>query len=267
MRGAAQADAPGQTMPGSVAPVAGIWSHPWMDPWRVVGQRVADDHAQGLPVWQALARQAAAPVQFVPHSALPAGVSYEKFITTTGCCPTRDGWHDLFNGLCWNVFPATKRRLNQLQSAHIARDGIGATRGATRDALTVFDENAALLRAPDALWDALADKQWPQVFGTLRPLWRQSRLVVFGHALLEKLMQPRKEVTAHVYRVRAHSDDLAAWDAQIAMELDADRLATKPFAHLPILGVPGWWRANEEPGFYQDPLVFRPASARARRGQ
>jgi len=218
-------------------------------------------------LWQALNRVAPPHMRFCPQSELPVGMAYEEFIATAGNCPTREGLHDFFNGLCWSVFPATKRRLNQLQSAHIARDGIGATRGATRDALTVFDENAALLRAPDALWDALAAKQWPQVFGTLRPLWRQARLVVFGHALLEKLMQPRKGVTAHVYRVRTSSDDLAAWDAQLAMELDADRLATKPFAHLPILGVPDWWGANEEPGFYQDPLVFRPASPRVRRCQ
>jgi hypothetical protein len=267
MRGRMQADPPGLVAAGPGAVDADIWSRPWMDPWRSVGQRVADDIAQGAPVWQALARQAPAPVRFVPHTDLPAGVPYEAFIASTACCPTREGWHDLFNGLCWSVFPATKRRLNQLQSAHIAQDGIGATRGAVRDALTVFDENAALLRAPDALWDALAAKQWPQVFGTLRPLWSQSRLVVFGHALLEKLMLPRKPVTAHVFRVRAGSDDLAEWDAQVALALDAGRLAGRPFAHLPVLGVPGWWSPNQEPGFYQDPLVFRPASPRARCGQ
>jgi hypothetical protein len=34
-------------------------------------------------------------------------------------------------------------------------------------------------------------------------------------------------------------------------------LAAKPFANLPVLGVPGWWPPNEAPGFYQDPAVFR----------
>jgi hypothetical protein len=34
-------------------------------------------------------------------------------------------------------------------------------------------------------------------------------------------------------------------------------LATKPFAHLPVLGVPGWWRANQDPAFYADASVFR----------
>ena len=39
----------------------------------------------------------------------------------------------------------------------------------------------------------------------------------------------------------------------------ADRLAAKPFAVLPVLGVPGWWGANETAAFYADPAVFRPA--------
>jgi hypothetical protein len=39
--------------------------------------------------------------------------------------------------------------------------------------------------------------------------------------------------------------------------LDAATLAAKPFAHLPVLGVPGWWAANEDPAFYADSTVFR----------
>ena len=47
-------------------------------------------------------------------------------------------------------------------------------------------------------------------------------------------------------------------DAWVAADLDADKLAGKPFAHLPVLGVPGWWSANQQPGFYEDAFVFRP---------
>ena len=36
-----------------------------------------------------------------------------------------------------------------------------------------------------------------------------------------------------------------------------DKLAAKPFAHLPVLGVPNWWPGNAEPGFYDDRSVFR----------
>src|SRR2546427_12488678 len=46
--------------------------------------------------------------------------------------------------------------------------------------------------------------------------------------------------------------------------LGADTLACKPFAPLPVLGVPGWWRENENFSFYDDSLVFRaPRSAQA----
>jgi hypothetical protein len=32
----------------------------------------------------------------------------------------------------------------------------------------------------------------------------------------------------------------------------------KPFLPLPVLGIPGWWAPNENPGFYDDTQVFRP---------
>lgn len=198
-----------------------------------------------------------APVQFVPQSALPAGEAYEAFIYRTGQVPTRDGLHDFFNGLCWLHFPLTKRRLNQLQAAQIAESGIQPVRGPARDGLTVFDENAAFFQGPDALWDALAAKDWQSLFVTLRPLWAQAHLVLFGHALLEKLVSPRKPITAHVYRAQAATNSIADLDAWMAADLRAEKLATKPFAHLPVLGVPGWWPANEDPSFYADASVFR----------
>ena len=198
-----------------------------------------------------------APVQFVPQSALPAGEAYEAFIYRTGQVPTRDGLHDFFNGLCWLHFPLTKRRLNQLQAAQIAESGIQPVRGPARDGLTVFDENAAFFQGPDALWDALAAKDWQSLFVTLRPLWAQAHLVLFGHALLEKLVSPRKPITAHVYRAQTATNSIADLDAWMAADLSAEKLATKPFAHLPVLGVPGWWPANEDPSFYADASVFR----------
>ena len=176
--------------------------------------------------------------EFVPQSALPDGEAYEAFIHRTGQVPTRDNLHDLFNALVWLRFPQTKRRLNELQAAQIARHGVQATRGAVRDALTVFDENAAFLQAPDILWNALVAKDWHTLFVTQRALWREATLVLFGHALLEKLSTPRKGITAHVYRVAPASKALADWDAFVAQDISPEKLATKPFAHLPVLGVP-----------------------------
>jgi hypothetical protein len=244
------------------------WSAGWLAPWRSGAEPVVAAVAAGAPVWQALNQHLTAPVQFVPQARLPAGMPYEQFVAQSGNCPTRDGLHDLFNGLCWSLFPATKRRLNLLQAAQIARDGILPTRGRVRDALTVFDENAALLQAPDALWNALAQRQWQLLFTELRPLWSQARLVLFGHALLEKLATPRKSITAHVLRVDPSvGSDLASWDHWLAGALDPRMLADGPFVPLPVLGVPGWWPANENPSFYLDAQVFRAAPAPRRKGQ
>ncbi len=221
-------------------------------------QRVAAGESQVQALNQVAMTQEGFWVQFVAQSALPAGVAYEQYIFDTGRVPTRDGLHDFFNGLAWLQFPLTKRCLNQLHVAQIARCGIEPQRGPARDALTVFDENAAFLQAPDVLWEALAAKDWNTLFVDLRSLWQQAQLVLFGRALLEKLVSPRKAITAHVYRVQVAGNSPAGQDAWVAMDLSAEKLASKPFAHLPVLGVPGWWAPNEDPAFYADTSVFRP---------
>ncbi|MFZ4481206.1 MAG: DUF3025 domain-containing protein [Rhodoferax sp.] len=237
------------------------WHAPWLAPWRAIGEAVARQAtvagSQPAALNQAALALPAFPVRFVAQGDLPAGVAYEQHIFETARVPTRDGLHDFFNGLAWLQFPRTKRRLNQLHVAQIAQTGIRPVRGPARDALTLFDENAAFLLAPDALWDALAAKDWQALFGRLRPLWRDSHLLLFGHALLEKLVSPRKPITAHVYRVHAGGHSIAELDAWVASDLSADKLAAKPFAHLPVLGVPGWWQVNEEADFYTDSSVFR----------
>ncbi len=238
------------------------WTAPWLQAWRARGQPLAKAVATGLSCAQALnlfAEQVpTCPVRFVAQSDLPSGQAYETFIFETQQVPTRDGLHDFFNGLCWLHFPHTKQRLNQLQAAQIAHSGIAPVRGPARDALTVFDENAALLHAPDAVWDTLVRKDWQALFGPLRPAWKEARLQLFGHALLEKLVFPRKAITAHVYRVETPVGGQGDCDRWLAAHLQADALANKPFAHLPVLGVPGWWPANEQIGFYDDVSVFRP---------
>jgi hypothetical protein len=237
------------------------WNAPWLGPWRVWGEgvshRVVAGQTQPEALNQAASSFAGFSVRFVPQSELPEAVAYEQHIFDTGCVPTREGLHDFFNGLAWLQFPLTKRRLNQLHVAQIAQTGIQPVRGPARDGLTLFDENAAVLQAPDALWDALVTKEWQSLFGTLRPLWQEAQLLLFGHALLEKLVQPRKAITAHVYRAPTQCQTAAELDAWLAQDLSAEKLAAKPFAPLPVLGVPHWWPFNEDPQFYADTGVFR----------
>ena len=193
-------------------------------------------------------------LRFVEQAALPDGESYESFIAHTGCVPTRDNLHDLFNGLMWLSYPKTKRRLNVLHAEEITvRGSATGARGPLRDALTLFDENAAILQAPPILVEALRARHWKTLFVELRGEWQSARLAIFGHALLEKLMQPRKAITAHVWLVDEWTDDA------LASSLAPERLAAKDFLPLPVLGVPGWWPANETSAFYDDADVFRPA--------
>jgi len=232
-------------------------SQPWLAPYAEVAGRVLCAAAAGASAAEALSSEpvaielAAGPLRFVPPDSAAPGEAYESFIFRTAGVPTRDNLHDLFNGLAWLHAPRAKRRLNELQAAAIARSGIGATRGPLRDALTLFDENGAVLHAPPALWEALVARDWQRLFVTQRGLWREARLRIFGHALLEKLCVPRKPATAHV--LLAPGDD-----PSIEAALQPAHLVDKPFVPLPVLGVPGWCSQNENFSFYDDSEVFRP---------
>ena len=246
------------------------WQTPWLQPYAALGQAALPIITSGASVAQALnalidSRQAPDPgVRFVPQAALPTGVAYEQFIFDLSCVPTRDNLHDFFNGLMWLHYPQAKRRLNHIHGSAVAAQGVGARRGALRDALTLMDENAALLLAPPPLWQALQARQWQRLFVELRPLWQQAQLLLFGHALMEKLVYPRKPITAHVYQAQAAIDfdsSLAAVDAWLAGDWQAPHLVGKPFTPLPVLGVPQWWAENQNFSFYDDTMVFRPARA------
>ena len=234
------------------------WSRPWLAPLRADGEAIAARVAGGASVAEALdsapstpASDGTVPPRFVPPSACPRGEAYEAFIARTGSVPTRDNLHDFFNALVWRAQPQLKWRMNRLQAAAIARDGVGARRGPLRDALTLFDENGAMLDAPLPLVQALAARDWAGLFVQQRAVWAQARLVIVGHALLEQLATaPRKGLTAHVLPADPRGLDEAGW-------------AAKPFCPLPVLGVPGWWDANTEPAFYDDAAVFRPPRRQA----
>lgn len=248
------------------------WRQPWLAPYRSSGMAaaaaLAAEHNGAARVAGALNRQRRPDdIRFIGADRMPAGEHYEPFIHATCSVPTHDNLHDLFNGLVWFAFPHAKRRLNTLQAGEIANAGVQATRGALRDAIAVFDENGALLQAPAELLQALARRDWQALFVAQRALWRDARLVLFGHALLEKLVRPRKAICAHVLPLapdaREPAHDADALDAALAARLDRAVLIGKPFLPLPVLGVPGWWAPNDDPAFYDDAAVFRAAPGAA----
>lgn len=205
------------------------------------------------------------PLSFVAQESLPKGTAYEAWIAQTGCVPTRDNPHDRFNALVWLSAPTTKARLNALQALAIGTQSSHQHRGRLRDAATIWDENLAVIAACgriDELVDGLVSHDWPSLFDRWRSCWASDwKVFVFGHALLEKLQSPFKSITAHVVVVPMPPGDGLTWpelDAKLAASLH-DAWTPSRFHHLPVLGVPGWHAANHDPGFYDDPQVFRPA--------
>lgn len=256
------------------------WRRPWLAPLQPVVELVLQ-----APTWRdGLNQQAAVrklrnhlslPIQFVPQSALPEGMAYESFISATGCVPTRDNLHDFFNALVWLTFPRIKVRLNQLQAAEIARRALVVeqaqkaqqTRGRVRDAATIFDENAVLFLTSDPSFSSfLRAHHWKELFIDSRQEFEKHCAVyLFGHALLEKLVDPYKAITGHAWIIETSEDVLALpefarreWlDQTVAGQLK-EGLSTSDFSHLPVLGVHGWCPAQDE-AFYADSSVFRPA--------
>jgi hypothetical protein len=253
------------------------WSRPWLDSVRPAFERLRLGGGGFIEAFNANAAAIGAtnhrgqPIRFVPQEELPEGTAYEEFIGATGCVPTRDNLHDFFNGLVWQTFPLIKRQLNALQAAQIEDAGVGKSRGPARDAATIFDENAALLVVCDdedgrALVDALRSHRWHEALFERRGLFgRRAQPWLFGHALMEKLVAPRKAITAHTRVVFVDEpyfslspDEQRQWlDLHVSTELATQGFCTSGFTPLPVLGVPGWWPEQDE-SFYADASVFRP---------
>ncbi len=253
-----------------VAELASIdWSAPWLSPIAEQGRTVA---AAGD--WRKSLNQAAEAthlrnasgqrITFAQEETAVDDEPYETRIARTGCVPTRDNLHDFFNALIFLQFPQAKAQLNRLQSTTIARDGIRAVRGPLRDAATLIDENAVLLVTERLdIVDSLSRRNWARLFQSQREAWAAGvKVLAFGHALLEKLQRPYKGITAHALHIAlAPASSLDEIDRRMAAGLD-ERLTPRDLLPLPVLGIPGWWASNENPDFYSDAGVFRPAKMR-----
>jgi hypothetical protein len=213
------------------------------------------------------------PVRFVAPA--PDTPGYELSIFATGCVPTRPrNLHDLFNALAWLAFPRTKATLNALHADEIPREG--ARRGPFRDLLTLIDEGGALVACADPELAALVrDFRWRELFWERRGrVLRDMRIVVLGHAVLEKALAPWPGITCKAVFIEVDRGVLEAPNAALAATLDAraaDWLAALPRSTtprevppLPVFGYPGWHAASDDPGFYADERYFRPYRKGAR---
>ncbi|WP_240655697.1 DUF3025 domain-containing protein [Paraburkholderia phosphatilytica] len=267
------------TLPVDAQPFARIdWRDPWFAPFAERGTRWqqaalasyrdlldcmnTDSRVGGQSTGRGM------PLRFIAQDELPEGSAYEAHIASTGSVPTRYNLHDFFNASMWFAFPRIKAVLNARQSAAIDVLGVGPTRGGERDALTLFDENAVLFISADpGLTAALRAFDWRALFVAPRDAWgTRCEVRCLGHALLEKLIAPYKACTGHAWIVDVPPGYFAwpaprrdAWvDAAVSGALaGSTELHGRVFAPLPVLGIPGWWPANEDPAFYDDASVFR----------
>lgn len=254
------------------------WSAPWFAQFAARGVRwqqaamgscgdlLREMNADALQSCQTTGRGQR--LAFIAQDDLPPGAAYEAHIASTGCVPTRHNLHDFFNALIWFAFPRIKAALNARQSVAIEALGVGPTRGGVRDALTLFDENALLFACADpSMSAALRNFDWQTLLVADRTAWgSRCEVRCFGHALLEKLIAPYKACTGHAWIVDVPGEYFSwtatsrdAWlDETVGRALtETGELTSRLFAPLPVLGIPGWWPANETPAFYDDTTVFR----------
>ncbi len=236
-----------------------------------------------LPMTKPTSDNQAHPLEFVSQNALPEGLGYEQFVGTTGNIPTRNNLHDLFNGSIWLTFPKTKAMLNYYHMLEIGKstdeENNQKSRGRVRDTITMFDENGAILVTADpSIGEALTKFDWQASLVMPRDKWdnpkklnthSQAAVYIFGHALLEQLITPRKALCAHSVVINVEQDFFALslserisyLDTKLANVMDnllsQDTVTPRQLAPLPILGIPHFWSENANPNFYDDKYVFR----------
>ncbi|TCW31721.1 DUF3025 domain-containing protein [Gulbenkiania mobilis] len=193
---------------------------------------------------------------------------YETHVGKTGEVPTRyRNWHDWFNALAWLAWPRAKAALNRRHVRAIARGEV--RRGPLRDAATLLDECGVLVPVGErALAEALTGMQWKTLFIAHRSAWGTDIDVMpIGHALWETGLAPHIGWCAKALPVAVPSGFFGqpllarlAWlDDWLARSLEDDTFLPRPrtLCPLPLLGIPGYWPANEEATFYDNAAYFR----------
>ena len=209
-------------------------------------------------------------IRFAAQNLDPAALSYEAQIFASGVVPTRpNNIHDLFNALIWLTFPQTKATIN---GRHIAaRGGHSGTgnRGPVQDALTLFDECGVVVVSDQTeLLELIAAFQWKELFWKRRDAVKQHmRFFLFGHGLMEQLLNPYVGLTGKALLVNVDMPWLGANTSELLQHIDARSRALiaspsalsqgRDLVPLPLLGIPGWAAENEFESYYDDAQYFR----------
>lgn len=207
-------------------------------------------------------------------------LAYERRVCS-GEIPTRECLHDWFNAVVWLNFPSTKQAISNLHIGQGEGDALdvaklgalaGNGRSRQRDALTLFDESGiVLLTCQRELSEGLRNHQWQRVLVEKRQNWlNNTRLIVFGHGLLEAMLNPYKGLCGKVLHLILTEQQWAQWGSAKtqteARQAELDGYLSELVGHLdapahlsplPVMGVPGWFDCNKSTDFYDDKAVFR----------
>ncbi|MBL8517127.1 MAG: DUF3025 domain-containing protein [Betaproteobacteria bacterium] len=221
-----------------------------------------------------------APLRFVSADEQPdtSAAAYELGIALRGEIPTRANWHDLFNALAWISWPKTKCAISEMHARIIEAQSEAERRqrSPARDVLTLFDESGAvILSESPAMLEAIRGFRWNEVFVERRAEWGVTTTVLlFGHALMEKMLDPHIGVTAkcvlidHPVNGQAGEELCSQADSVLSVHfMDLSNIRTsRQLQPLPVLGIPGWDARNESPDFYANTDYFRPGRMRELKG-
>lgn len=213
---------------------------------------------------------AALPVRFIDDAEFAGLACYYEQAVAQGLVPTRDAnWHDFFGAVIWALFPQTKALLTRLHMTDI--NALGLKRTPRRDRITHFDECGLVLAVTNKpeVQTLLQQHDWHGLFIEQRArfgtCWQP---FIFGHALYEQALAPFIGLTAKCVVIEVEPEffnlsraaQYAQLDPRLAIEFEQTALFDQPRAllPLPLLGIPGWWPANEDPAFYQNQHYFRP---------
>ncbi len=214
------------------------------------------------------------PIRFVANAACAAAVNtthYETRIAGSGEIATRENWHDFFNAMSWLAFPDAKGAISEMHARLLSARGEKEIRERSipRDVLTLFDEGGIIVTSRDeSLLEHIRRFEWKTLFVERRAeVSTGMRFFLFGHSMLEKALDPYVGVTAKAilflvddaFLTSSHAAQMRHIDVRAAAWLmDQTNLSSsKNFSPLPWLGVPGWWKENESPAFYDDAQYFR----------
>jgi hypothetical protein len=197
-------------------------------------------------------------LRFVTAAASSRGAygDYEIRAFESGEVATRpESLHDLFNAFAWLAFPRTKAKLNALHARAIPAEG--GKRGRFRDLLTLLDEGGALVACDDpALVGLVRELRWKPLFWDERArLLRGMRILLLGHAVMERALAPWAGMTCKALFVPASGDadaHAARWLAQLREDA-----SPRDLPPLPVFGYPGWHPSTADPAFYDDERWFR----------